>query len=99
MYVTDRFVVGIDYAKKRCLRVSDRNVFQNIAVDVNRINTSSQSRRKFRQPRMTLRITQVMVVTQQMIQARTEIDLYATTYSAEIRHLDFSAVGFIRKLL
>jgi len=46
VYVTDRFVVGIDYAKKWCFRVSDRNVFQNIAVDVNRMNTSSQIRRE-----------------------------------------------------
>ena len=47
VYVTDRFVVSVDYAKKRCFRVSDWNVLQNIAVDVNRINTSSQIRRIF----------------------------------------------------
>jgi len=89
MYVTDSFVVGIDYAKKRCFRVSDRNVFQNVAVDVNRLNTSSQIRRKFRQPGMTLLKTQVVVVTQQTSQVRTELDLYATRCTAEIRPLTF----------
>jgi len=46
---------------------------------------------------MTLRITQVVVVTQQTSQARTELDLYATRCTVDIRHLDLSAVGFIRK--
>jgi len=48
MYVTDRFDVCVDYAKKRCFHVSDRDVFQNVTIDVNRMNTSSQIRKKFR---------------------------------------------------
>jgi len=75
MYVSGRFDgVGVDYAKKRCFRVSDWNVFQNIAVNVNRMNTSSQIRTKFREPRMTLCMTQAMVVTQQTSQARSKLN-------------------------
>ena len=58
----------------RCFRVSDWNVFQNIAVNVNRMNTSSQIRTKFREPRMTLCMTQAMVVTQQTSQARSKLN-------------------------
>jgi len=38
-----------------------------------------------------------VVVTQQTRQVRTELDLYATRCTGEIRHLDLSAVGLIRK--
>jgi len=98
MYVTDRFDVCVDYAKKRCFRVSDRDVFQNVALDVNRMYTSFHMRKKCRHSLMTLRITKVGAVTPQTSQVRTELDLYATGCTSEIRHLDLSAVGFIREL-
>jgi len=71
MYVTDRFDVCVDYAKKRCFSVSDRDVFQNVAVDVNRMYTSSYIRRKFRQSRMTLRTTTPTSI----IPTRFEVDM------------------------
>ena len=97
MYVTDRFDVGVDYAKKWCFRVSHRDVFQNVTIDVNRINTPSQIRSQFRHSRMAIRITKLGAVTQQTSQVLTELDLYVTRCTSEIRHLDLSGDGIIRK--
>ena len=91
------FVVGVDYAKKWCFRVSHRDMFQNVTIDVNRMNTSSQIWNQFRNSRMAIRITKLGAVTRQMSQVLTELDLYATRCTSEIRHLDLSADRIVRK--
>jgi len=72
MHVPTLFPVFVDYAKQRCLRVSHRNVFQYVAVDVHGVDVTIHQRKSATRSRMIAVVCYVCVATQYLGQALAE---------------------------